>query len=138
MATDTAAAIGGTPPSPLLPLQGRVSIVTGSSRGIGRAIALHLSSLGAKLVVNYTSNAAEAEAVAAQINSSSPNSAIVVQADVSDPAHVKLLFDSAEQAFGSPVHIMVSNAAIGDPNRSTIADISVEQFDKIFRYVQAS
>jgi 3-oxoacyl-[acyl-carrier protein] reductase len=50
------------------PLQDRVAIVTGSSRGIGREIALHLASLGAKLVINYTSNSNHANSVAAEIN----------------------------------------------------------------------
>ncbi|XP_031381490.1 NADPH-dependent aldehyde reductase-like protein, chloroplastic [Punica granatum] len=115
------------------PLQGRVAIVTGSSRGIGRAIVLHLASLGAKVVVNYTANSAQADAVAAEINSSAPGSAIVVRADVSEPSHVKLLFDAAEAAFASPVHILVNSAAIADPTYSSLPDISVEDFDRIFR-----
>ncbi|PKI34084.1 hypothetical protein CRG98_045541 [Punica granatum] len=114
------------------PLQGRVAIVTGSSRGIGRAIVLHLASLGAKVVVNYTANSAQADAVAAEINSSAPGSAIVVRADVSEPSHVKLLFDAAEAAFASPVHILVNSAAIADPTYSSLPDISVEDFDRIF------
>ncbi|OWM78806.1 NADPH-dependent aldehyde reductase-like protein, chloroplastic [Punica granatum] len=116
------------------PLEGRVAIVTGSSRGIGRAIALHLASLGAKLVVNYTSasSAAEADAVAAQINSSSPGSAIVVRADVSEPSQVQSLFDAAEQAFASPVHILVNSAGVANPSRSSIAETSIETFDRIF------
>lgn len=122
------------PPS----LRGRVAIVTGSSRGIGRAIALHLASLGAKVVVNYTANSAQAEAVAAEINSSAPGSAIMVRADVSDPGHVKSLFDAAEEAFGSPIHILVNSAAIADAKYSTIADISVEEFDRIFRFFTIS
>ena len=97
-----------TSPNPTkssLPLQDRVAIVTGSSRGIGKAIAIHLASLGAKLVINYVSKKQQADAVANEINSSwnvsdkNPR-AIVVQADVSEPAHVKLLFDEAERVFG--------------------------------------
>ncbi|KAK4743536.1 hypothetical protein SAY87_001537 [Trapa incisa] len=113
------------------PLQGRAAIVTGSSRGIGRAIALHLASLGAKVVVNYTANSAQAEAVAAEINTSNPGSAIVVRANVSDPADVRSLFDAAEEAFRSPIHIMVNSAAITDPKSSAIADISLQDFDRI-------
>ncbi|KAL0428651.1 UNVERIFIED_CONTAM: NADPH-dependent aldehyde reductase-like protein, chloroplastic [Sesamum latifolium] len=56
-----------THPLPL-PLQDRVAVVTGASRGIGRAVALHLASLGAKLLINYASNSAEAHSVASQIN----------------------------------------------------------------------
>ncbi|KAK9123423.1 hypothetical protein Sjap_013025 [Stephania japonica] len=79
-------------PTAALPLQNRVAIVTGASRGIGRAIALHLASMGANLIINYASNSAQAQLLADQINSSSPSSphprAIPVQADVSDPAQV--------------------------------------------------
>ncbi|KAG6489226.1 hypothetical protein ZIOFF_050488 [Zingiber officinale] len=57
-----------------LPLPGRVAIVTGASRGISRAISLHLTSLGARLVLCYASNAAQADLLAAQINSSSSTS----------------------------------------------------------------
>ncbi|KAM7251506.1 hypothetical protein ACFE04_023389 [Oxalis oulophora] len=121
------------PNGPTLPLQDRVAIVTGSSRGIGRAIALHLSQLGAKLVINYTSNSAQAELVANEINDDDDNPrAITVQADVSDPNGVHSLFDAAEQQFNSPVHILVNSAAVSDPKYRTIANMSLEDFDRIF------
>ena len=135
-------------PSPSLsqpqPLQDRVAIVTGSARGIGQAIALHLGSLGAKLVINHTSSKSthEAELVASQINNSLSSSlnnnntprAITVRADVSDPTQVKSLFDKAEEAFNSPVHILVNSAGINDSRYPTIANTSLEDFDNIFRY----
>ena len=70
------------------PLAGRVAIVTGSSRGIGRAIAIHLSELGARLVINYTTKSSDAELVAAEINclpaiTGNGPRAIMVQANVS-------------------------------------------------------
>ncbi|KAK7336242.1 hypothetical protein VNO77_16778 [Canavalia gladiata] len=115
------------------PLQDRVAIVTGSSRGIGREIALHLASLGARLVINYTSNSATADSLAAQINANSATPrAVTVRADVSDPVQVKSLFDSAEQAFHSPVHILVNSAGITDGTCPTIANTTVETFDRIF------
>lgn len=116
-----------------LPLQDRVAIVTGSSRGIGKEIALHLASLGARIVVNYTSNSAQAHSVAAQINANSATPrAVVVQADVSDPIQVKSLFDSAQRAFDSPVHILVNSAGVLDAAMPSVANTTVETFDQIF------
>ncbi|KAL3715511.1 hypothetical protein ACJRO7_007272 [Eucalyptus globulus] len=121
-----------TPAAAALPLRGRVAIVTGSSRGIGQAIAVHLASLGAKVVINYTSNSAQADLEVAEINSSSPDAAISVRANVSDPESVKSLFDAAENAFGSPAHILVNSAGVMDAEHFSIADTPVEEFDKIF------
>ncbi|KAG7575914.1 NAD(P)-binding domain superfamily [Arabidopsis thaliana x Arabidopsis arenosa] len=125
---------------PPLPLAGRVAIVTGSSRGIGRAIAIHLAELGARIVINYTSKAADAERVASEINdfpvreeiTGKGPRAIVVQANVSEPSQVKSMFDAAERAFEAPVHILVNSAGILDPKYPTIADTSVEDFDRTF------
>ncbi|GAU31535.1 hypothetical protein TSUD_333110 [Trifolium subterraneum] len=114
------------------PLQDRVAIVTGSSRGIGREIALHLASLGAKLVINYISNSNHADSVAAEINTNQTTPrAITVRADVSNPEDVKSLFDSAEQAFNSPIHILVNSAGVLDAKYPTIANTTIESFDRI-------
>lgn len=120
-----------------LSLQDRVAIVTGASRGIGRAIAVHLASSGAKLVVNYTSNSALAQEVVTQINSSHGQPghqprAIMVQADVSDPTQVQSLFDEAERAFETQPHILVTTAGVLDPKYPTIAETSVEDFDSTY------
>ncbi|KAL1352470.1 hypothetical protein HN51_016468 [Arachis hypogaea] len=122
-----------------LPLQDRVAIVTGSSRGIGREIALHLASLGARIVVNYASNSSLADSLVAQINSDASVGggaalprAIAVRGDVSDPNGVKALFDSAEREFESAVHILVNSAGVTDSNYPTIANTPVEDFDRIF------
>ncbi|KFK37835.1 hypothetical protein AALP_AA3G035400 [Arabis alpina] len=125
---------------PPVPLAGRVAIVTGSSRGIGRAIAIHLAELGARIVVNYTSKSDDAERVATEINDLPAREvvtgkgprAIVVKANVSEPSEVKSLFDAAESAFESPVHILVNSAGVLDPKYPTIADTSVEDFDRTF------
>ncbi|WZZ53094.1 hypothetical protein YC2023_053201 [Brassica napus] len=84
--------------SPSFPLAGRVAIVTGATRGIGRAIAIHLHSLGARVTLNYVSSSSEAELLASELNASSQqNSAISVRADVSDPDQINNLFDQTEQ-----------------------------------------
>ncbi|EEF36932.1 short-chain type dehydrogenase, putative [Ricinus communis] len=131
-----AAASSANPQNPTsLPLQDRVAIVTGSSRGIGKAIALHLASLGAKLVINYSSNKEQADLVARDVNSSSEKDsprAIAVQANVSDPTHVKFLFDEAERVFGCQVHVFVNSAGTLDSKYPSIADTSLEGFDLTF------
>ncbi|CAH8380976.1 unnamed protein product [Eruca vesicaria subsp. sativa] len=121
--------------SPPYSLAGRVAIVTGSSRGIGRAIAIHLAQLGAKVVINYTTRSTEADQVAAEINSSAGSTplAVVFRADISDSSQVESLFNVAEKSFNSPVHILVNSAGIVDPNYPTIANTPVEDFDRIFR-----
>ncbi|KAL8036828.1 hypothetical protein ABFX02_11G001400 [Erythranthe guttata] len=118
--------------TPPLALQDRVAIVTGASRGIGRAIALHLASLGAKVVINYASNSAQADAVAAQINTGSSVRAVTLQADISDPEQVKHMFDAAESAFNSPIHILVNSAGVLDSKYPSLATTTIEDFDLTF------
>lgn len=118
-----------------LALDGRVAIITGGSRGIGRAISLHLRSLGAKLVINYSSNSNQANLLASQLNSSSNSSspvAISVQADISNPDQVKLLFDQAEQHFKIKPHILVNSAGILDSKYPNIATTTLEDWDNTF------
>ncbi|GAB4845698.1 hypothetical protein Ancab_039101 [Ancistrocladus abbreviatus] len=121
--------------SSTLPLHDKVAIVTGSSRGIGRTIALHLASLGAKLVINYITNSTLAQEVVHEINSSWSTAslstrAIAVQADVSDPTQVKALFDIAENTFQVQTHILITCAGIVDPFQPSIANTTVEYFEK--------
>ncbi|WCJ43652.1 NAD(P)-binding Rossmann-fold superfamily protein [Euphorbia peplus] len=118
-----------------LALEDRVAIVTGSSRGIGKAIAIHLASLGAKVVINYSSNKDQADVVVQQINSSYSSSScrsISVQANISDAAQVKSLFDEAERIFGSPVYIFVNSAGVLDSKYPTIANTSLDDFELTF------
>ncbi|XP_029117803.1 NADPH-dependent aldehyde reductase-like protein, chloroplastic isoform X1 [Elaeis guineensis] len=119
------------------PLDGRVAIVTGASRGIGRAIAIHLASLGARLVLNYASSSSSphADLLATELNSSSSSSApraVAVRADVSDPDNVKSLFDRAESFFGTAPHILVACAGVIDSKYPSLADTAVEDWDAIF------
>lgn len=135
MAAQIAATEAQNSSSSSLPLNGRVAIVTGGSRGIGRAIATHLHSLGAKLVINYaSSNSTQADQLASELNSceNTQSKAIAVRADVSDPEQVKHLFDRAEQEFETQAHIVVNCAGILDPKYPTLAETSVEDWDKTF------
>ena len=91
-------------------IEGQVAIVTGASRGIGKAIAIALASEGAKVVVNYASSAAAAEAVVAEIVSNG-GEAIAVHADVSQEAEVDNLVKTAIDKW-SKVDILVNNAGI--------------------------
>lgn len=77
----------------------RAAIVTGASRGIGRAIAGRLAADDWAVVVNYAGNAAQADAAVAQIRAGGGN-AIAVKGDIADPAAVAGLFDAAQTAFG--------------------------------------
>ncbi|RLM85401.1 hypothetical protein C2845_PM04G03540 [Panicum miliaceum] len=113
--------------APAQPLAGRVAIVTGASRGIGRAIAAHLSSLGASLVLGYASRADEADALAASL----PR-AVDVRADVSDEAGARSLFDAAQSAFGGAgAHILVANAGVLDDSYPAVAGTATESFDRV-------
>jgi 3-oxoacyl-[acyl-carrier protein] reductase len=91
-------------------LSGRVAIVTGAGRNIGRAIALTLADSGASIIVNARSNRAEAEAVAREIESVG-GKALVHIGDVADAQTVKAMADAAVKQFGR-IDILVNNAAL--------------------------
>ena len=91
-------------------LDGKVALVTGASRGIGRAIALKLAAEGAKVAINYAGNTAKAEEVKAEIEKNG-GEAILVQADVADAAAVEAMVNATVEAFGQ-IDILVNNAGI--------------------------
>ncbi|QDR80424.1 3-oxoacyl-[acyl-carrier-protein] reductase [Sporomusa termitida] len=91
-------------------LDGHVAIVTGASRGIGRAIAIALANVGAKVVINYAGNAAAAEEVRKTITDKG-GAAITVQADVANAAAVDSLVKKTVEAYGK-IDILVNNAGI--------------------------
>jgi 3-oxoacyl-[acyl-carrier protein] reductase len=91
-------------------LEGQVAVVTGGSRGIGRAIALALASEGCRVVVNYHSNAAAADEIVEEI-AAIGGEALAVQADVSIAEQAQHLIDRALEAYGT-IDILVNNAGI--------------------------
>ena len=103
-------------------LQGRVALVTGASRGIGRAIALAIAERGAAVAVDFHNRAEEADAVVAQIRSAGGR-AIAARADVSVAAQVNEMAARAAGELG-PVDILVNNAGIA------ISGVREEDFDR--------
>ena len=91
-------------------LDGKTALVTGGSRGIGRAIALKLASEGAAVAINYAGNAKAAEDVKATIEAAG-GKAMVVQADVSNGESVEAMVKEVVDAFGG-IDILVNNAGI--------------------------
>ncbi|BAT56490.1 3-oxoacyl-[acyl-carrier protein] reductase [Nostoc sp. NIES-3756] len=91
-------------------LKGQVAVVTGASRGIGRAIALELANYGATVVVNYASSSTAADSVVAEITSAG-GEAIALQADVSQVDQVDNLINTAIDKF-KRIDILVNNAGI--------------------------
>jgi enoyl-[acyl-carrier protein] reductase III len=92
-------------------LEGRIAVVTGAGRGIGRAIALRLAAAGADVVINYYVNREAAEKTMAEVVAHGVRGHLV-QADMKDPAQIRLLFDEVGARFGG-LDILVSNAASG-------------------------
>jgi 3-oxoacyl-[acyl-carrier protein] reductase len=105
----------------------KTAIVTGASRGIGRAVAKRLAHDGFAVVVNYASSASEAEAAVAEIKATG-GQAIAVKADVANPVDVERLFEEALKTFGS-VDVVVNNSGIMP--LSPIGKGDAELFDRV-------
>lgn len=109
-------------------LTGKVAIVTGASRGMGREIAETLALEGAKVIINYVSSPAKAEEVVAGIHQNG-GEAIAIQADISAVSEVVKLFQETLKVFGK-IDILVNNAGI--MITKPIASITEADFDKQF------
>ena len=108
----------------------KVAIVTGASRGIGRAIALRLAQDGFAVTVNYASRAGDAQEVVDQI-AAGGGRARAVQGDVANAADCARLFEATENAFGG-VDVLVNNAGVIQPGTTLLADTSDELYERIF------
>jgi len=108
--------------------QDRHAIVTGASRGIGRAVALALGRTGARVTVNYRGNIEAAREVVGALEALGARAA-AVQADVTRVADARRLFDDAEAELG-PVDVVVAN--VGVPVFLPVAEVTDEQFEQGF------
>ena len=105
-------------------LEGRVALVTGSSRGLGRGIALALGKAGAKVVVNYFNDRSAAEDAMAELKSAGVH-AMLIRADASDPEQVAGMVESASEKLGT-VDVVVPNATPDQPQKP------IEEYDADF------
>ena len=111
---------------PLL-LKGQKAIVTGSSSGIGTAVAIGLASAGAEVVVNYAGNEQSANKVVDQIKANGGN-AIAIQADISKEDDVERMFAKTIETFGT-VDILVNNAGV--QKDASIEEMTLEQWNRV-------
>jgi 3-oxoacyl-[acyl-carrier protein] reductase len=109
-------------------LDGKVALVTGASRGIGRAIAVRLGQDGAAVVVNYSGNHKAASETVATIETAGGR-ALAVQGDVGKVGDIQQLFDAAVKHFGR-LDILVNNAGV--MFNKPVADVTEEEYDRIF------
>ena len=108
-------------------LKGQKAIVTGSSSGIGTAVAIGLASAGAEVVVNYSGNEQSANKVVDQIKSNGGN-AIAIQADISKEDDVERMFAKTIETFGT-VDILVNNAGV--QKDASIDEMTLEQWNRV-------
>ncbi|MES3097574.1 SDR family oxidoreductase [Sphingomonas aerolata] len=105
----------------------RTAIVTGASRGIGRACAITLATQGLAVVVNYAGSDGEAAQVVSEIENAGSR-ALAVQADVASASDVARLFDQAEAAFAG-IDVVVSSAGVVTTGH--IAEVGDDEFDRV-------
>jgi 3-oxoacyl-[acyl-carrier protein] reductase len=110
-------------------LEGRTALVTGASRGLGRAIALRLAEAGAAVAVNYRAQADAAGAVVAEIEARGGR-ALAVRADVADAAAVRAMVARVTASLG-PVDVLVNNAGVS--HRGDLADADDAQIEEMRR-----
>ena len=110
-------------------LKNKTALITGSARGLGKAIAERYAALGANIVINYSRDKSSADQVVSNIQAMGAN-VIAIQADVSKVAEIKRLFDEAKKAFGK-IDIVVANAGV-EMVETPVTEFTEDQFDKLF------
>lgn len=112
-------------------LAGKVAIVTGGGRDIGKMTSIKLASLGAKVVINYFGSKEEAERTLQEITAAG-GQAILVQGDMTKQAEVDNLIAKTQEAFGTKIDILVNNAG-GLVARKTLAEMDEDFINLVFR-----
>ncbi|MBN7809758.1 glucose 1-dehydrogenase [Algoriphagus sp. H41] len=112
-------------------LSGKVAIVTGGGRDIGKEVSKKLAALGAKVVINYFDNADQAEETLEEVKSAGGD-AILVQGDMTSEAAVANLVAKAKEAYGEEVHILV-NVAGGLVARKTLEEMDLDFFNFLIK-----
>lgn len=110
-------------------LKGKTALITGSARGLGKAIAERYAALGADIVLNYSRDKIAAEETLSTIKAMGVN-AIAVQGDISKVAEIERLFAEAKKVFGK-IDIVVANAGI-ELVETPVTQFTEEQFDRVF------
>lgn len=111
-------------------LDGKIALVTGAGRGIGRAIAARLAADGAEVIVNYSRAAAQAEALVREIEAAG-GKASAIAADVSDLAQIEALFATI-RARHPRLDILVNNAGRGSGGMPKLGEVTPEDFEALF------
>jgi 3-oxoacyl-[acyl-carrier protein] reductase len=115
--------------SKLATLQGKIALVTGASRGIGRATALALAGAGAHVLVHYSRSAQDAESLVAAIRAKTER-ADAIEADLETPEGATVLAKEVRSIVGERLDVLVSNAGVG--KSATVRDHTVADFDNLF------
>lgn len=117
-----------SPAASVRPLAGRVALVTGGVKGIGRGISVALAAAGASVVVTYRSDEAAADQLVTELHALG-RQALAIRADTADSNECRHLFDESRAAFG-PVTVLVNN--VGTADFASLGDVSAEDYRRVF------
>ncbi|OGR82759.1 MAG: hypothetical protein A3J74_09135 [Elusimicrobia bacterium RIFCSPHIGHO2_02_FULL_57_9] len=107
-------------------LQGKVVLITGAARRVGRAIALALARRGARIAVHYNRSKADAERLASELRESNGSESIIVKTDLNDTRAIKGLVEAVVKHFGA-IHVLINNASLYEKN--AFGSTSIKDWD---------